>query len=331
MNYFKSFSERIKSGQIQDFETQALKLFHYQAENNLIYRKYLEYLGVKSSEISSIQSIPFLPVSFFKNHKVITGALSGFDTCYTSSGTTGQVSSRHYLRSKAFYLEHAANLFEMQYGNLKNYHILALLPSYLERKGSSLVDMVAHFMERSQSDAAGFYLFNHKDLMDNILHLQSGKRKVLLIGVTFALLDLAEGTQEEPFIPNLMIMETGGMKGRRREMIREEVHGILKNKFGVDHVHSEYGMTELISQAYSRGEGIYTVPPTMGVYIRDVHDPFDIDSKNKGAVNIIDLANFNSCAFIETQDLGEKHEDGTFSILGRIDNSELRGCNLMVN
>ncbi|MEX2511894.1 MAG: acyl transferase [Cyclobacteriaceae bacterium] len=331
MNYFKSFSKRIKSGQIQDFENQALELFHFQAENNLIYREYLEYLRVKSRDISSIQSIPFLPVSFFKNHKVVTGTFTEFDACYTSSGTSGQVSSRHYLRSKTFYLEHATALFEMEYGSLKNYHILALLPSYLERKGSSLVDMVACFIERTESDASGFYLFNHRDLIDNIQQLQSGNRKILLIGVTFALLDMAEENLMESFIPNLMIMETGGMKGRRKEMIREEVHGILKNKFRVDHVHSEYGMTELISQAYSKGEGIFTVPPTMGVYIRDVHDPFNMDTKKTGAINIIDLANFNSCAFIETQDLGEKYEDGTFSVLGRIDNSELRGCNLMVN
>lgn len=331
MNYFKSFSEKIKIAKIQDFENTAFDLFQFQAENNRIYRQYLRALGVSPETVSKISEIPFLPISFFKTHKVVTGNESNYNFAYTSSGTTGQVSSRHFIWSKDFYLEYAAKLFEAQYGPLVDYHVLALLPAYLERPGSSLVEMVRYFIQKSGSADSGFYLYNHGDLVEKMQKLQNDTKKTLLIGVTFALLDLVENARFQTGFPDLLLMETGGMKGRRKEMIREEVHEILKGGLGVSHIHSEYGMTELMSQAYSKSDGIYTEPATMCVYIRDVYDPFQVAAKKSGAINIIDLANFHSCAFIETQDLGMKLEGGGFRVLGRMDNSEIRGCNLMVN
>ncbi|MFC4873663.1 acyl transferase [Negadavirga shengliensis] len=331
MKYFKSFSDKIKTGQVGDFEGTTLELFRYQAEKNPVYRSYIKARGVDAKGIKRIVDIPFLPVSFFKTHQVVTGTSADFPVVYTSSGTTGTVNSRHYVWSEDFYLAHAARVFEAHYGSLDQYHVLALLPSYLERQGSSLVAMVDHFIKKSQSAESGFYLYDHEALLEKLDRLREGQKKILLIGVTFALLDLAEKAARLPANPNLIIMETGGMKGRRREMIREEVHDVLKSAFGAEQIHSEYGMTEMMSQAYSKGEGIYTKSAWVGVYIRDTHDPFNLESRKSGGINVVDLANFHSCAFIETQDLGTVHADGSFKVLGRMDNSEIRGCNLMAN
>ncbi|WP_375583876.1 acyl transferase [Cyclobacterium xiamenense] len=330
MNYFKSFSEKIISGEIQDFETLALELFRFQSRNNPVYRRYLQARNLQSDRIYRLEDIPFLPISFFKTEKVISGPEAAFQHQYTSSGTTGMQSSRHYIWSKEFYLAHSLRLFESNYGSLQNFHVLALLPSYLEREGSSLVDMAAYFIEKSGSEHSGFYLNDYESLNRRLLALKKSDKKILLLGVTFALLDLAERYRYSGF-ERLIVMETGGMKGRRREMIREEVHDVLTHAFGVDRIHSEYGMTELLSQAYSNGEGVFRESWSMRVFIRDSYDPFSWVNATSGAINVIDLANFHSCAFLETEDLGRKNADGSFTVLGRMDNSEIRGCNLLIN
>jgi hypothetical protein len=234
------------------------------------------------------------------------------------------------LWSEEFYLNHAQRLFEKEYGPLSDFHVLALLPSYLERPGSSLVAMASHFIQESKSEASGFYLYNQQELLQRLQELSQGSRKVLLLGVTFALLDLAESSAVFEGFPNLIVMETGGMKGRRREMIRQEVHEQLCSFFQVDSIHSEYGMTELLSQVYSKGNGKYEVPTCMRVLLRDLNDPLSPASRSQGGMNLIDLGNFHSCAFLETQDIGRWDEHGFLEVLGRFDHSELRGCNLLV-
>ncbi|MFD2203502.1 acyl transferase [Shivajiella indica] len=331
MKYFKSFQEDILNLNIKNFEEKALELFYFQARYNVIYKEYIKYRGISVYSIRKIEDIPFLPIRFFKDFPVVCGEMSLFKGYYSSSGTTGAITSRHYYWSEEFYLNHSINLFEKEYGNIKNYHILSLLPSYLERKGSSLVHMAEHLIQKSGSEFSGFYLYNHKDLIKTLEFLKMDKKKVILLGVTFALLDLVEGKLDLPFMENLIVMETGGMKGRRKEMIREEVHSILKKSFRKKQIHSEYGMTELMSQAYSKSDGKYNIPFTMRVMVRDINDPFSYSNRKQGGINIIDLANFHSCAFIETQDLGTLDSQNRLEILGRFDNSEIRGCNLMVN
>ncbi|WP_158858379.1 LuxE/PaaK family acyltransferase [Lunatibacter salilacus] len=331
MKYFKSFSESLKNMGHNDFERLALDLFHFQAAENPVYKAYIQARKIDPKKISNLTQIPFLPISFFKSQKVYCGSDPDPNKFYSSSGTTGQVNSKHYYWSETFYLEHAKQIFEETYGSLSDFHILALLPSYLERQGSSLVSMIEYFISQTKSPFSGFYLYDHQKLSDTLTASKSSGKKVLLIGVTFALLDLIEEFKEIPALNNLIVMETGGMKGRRKEMIREEVHDQLRKGFQIDAIHSEYGMTELMSQAYSKSDGIYTLPKTMGVYIRDTHDPFAYQDRKVGGMNIIDLANFHSCAFIETQDLGRIDRSGELEILGRFDNSDLRGCNLMLN
>lgn len=329
MDYFKSFSSRLHNPAGFDFEAMALELFRFQAQSNAVYRHYLEARGTNINGIERVDQIPFLPIQFFKSHQVVSGQQQDFINYYSSSGTTGAITSRHYIWSETFYLQHTQRIFEAQYGPLSKYHILALLPAYLERKGSSLVAMADYFIRQSGSDHSGFYLYNHEALIEKLHLLTKNPKPVILLGVTFALLDLAE--KELPKLPNLIVMETGGMKGKRKEMIREEVHAILCTSFGVDRIHSEYGMTELMSQAYSDGMGKYSLPIYMRVFLRDTHDPLSWSSRTQGGINIIDLANFHSCAFIETQDLGRYDAAGNLEVLGRFDNSEIRGCNLMVN
>jgi phenylacetate-coenzyme A ligase PaaK-like adenylate-forming protein len=329
MDYFKSFSSKLFHQREDDFEEAALELFDFQVKHNKVYNAFVRARKISVKQVKKLNQIPFLPIQFFKSAPVVSGDDSTFNKFYSSSGTTGIITSKHYFWSEAFYLEHAQKIFEQQYGSLQNFHVLALLPSYLEREGSSLVAMANHFIQRSESEYSGFYLYNHGELVEKLNDLICSSRKVLLIGVTFALLDLAE--KSIPLIDNLMVMETGGMKGRRREMIREEVHDILSRSFGTNEIHSEYGMTELMSQAYSKGGGKFTLPSCMRIMIRDTHDPFQIGSTVQGGINVIDLANFHSCAFIETQDLGRYDGEGKLEILGRFDNSEVRGCNLMVN
>lgn len=331
MKYFKSFSQRLKNMGENEFDDLALELFHLQANSNPVYNAYIEARGIHVNAVSALENIPFLPISFFKTHNVYCGPEFDPARFYSSSGTTGQISSRHYYWSESFYLEHSRLIFEASYGNLSDYHIFALLPSYLERKGSSLIAMVDYFIGQTESTFSGFYLYDYDELLKNLQACSHTNKKVFLIGVTFALLDMSEALKDIPKIDNLIVMETGGMKGRRKEMVREEVHAILKEAFKVNEIHSEYGMTELMSQAYSKCAGKYILPKTMRVYIRDTHDPFTYQQERIGGINIIDLANFHSCAFIETQDLGRITLENELEILGRFDNSDIRGCNLMVS
>ena len=330
MQEFKSFSKRLETLDLDQFDDFALELAHFQFQHNPVYAAYLAARKISPSSIKEVGDIPFLPIRFFKDADVFCGPFSQVDQVYSSSGTTGVITSKHHLWSEAFYLDHAQRLFEAQYGSLTDYHVLALLPAYLERPGSSLVAMASHFMDESQSSHSGFYLYNQEELLTKLTLLQKEGRKVLLLGVTFALLDLAESKKHFHRGGDLIVMETGGMKGRRREMIREEVHACLQDYFQVEHIHSEYGMTELLSQVYSKGQGKFTVPPSMRVVLRDINDPFSPSSRAQGGINVIDLANFHSCAFVETQDIGKLDEEGFLEVLGRFDQSELRGCNLLV-
>jgi len=330
MQEFKSFSKRLETLTLDQFDDFALELVQFQARHNPIYGSYLKARKIEVPSIQKLEDIPFLPIQFFKDSLVYCGNPNSASQTYSSSGTTGMITSKHLLWSQEFYLNHAQRLFEQVYGPLTDFHVLALLPAYLERPGSSLVAMASHFINQSKSEASGFYLYNQQELLKQLSTLASGSRKVLLLGVTFALLDLAESNETFQGFPNLIVMETGGMKGRRREMVRAEVHEQLCSFFHVDSIHSEYGMTELLSQVYSQGNGKYEVPTCMRVVLRDLNDPFSPASRRQGGINLIDLANFHSCAFIETQDIGKWDENGFLEVLGRFDNSDLRGCNLLV-
>lgn len=311
----------------QAFQKQALEVFKYQFENNTVYRSFCDLLYKNPSDIYQIEDIPFLPIQFFKSHKVLSSTAAVQKT-FTSSGTTGQTTSKHFVTDLSVYEDSFQIAFDSFYGKVENYVVLALLPSYLERDGSSLIYMADTLIKQSKQPESGFYLNNLEALKNMLLTLESDNRKVLLIGVSFALLDLVAHHQFK--LKNTIIMETGGMKGRRKELIRKELHDLLKDGFGVDKIHSEYGMTELLSQAYSKGHGIYNCPPWMHVLTRDTEDALTIQELGKtGGLNIIDLANINSCSFIATQDLGKIHNDGSFEIIGRFDNSDIRGCNLM--
>lgn len=312
----------------KQFEKIALKVFRYQHENNLVYREFCEFLNVEKGSVKSIQQIPFLPIQFFKSHDVLS-SVNEIQQTFTSSGTTGISTSKHLVTDISLYEESYRNAFSEFYGNIEDYAILALLPSYLEREGSSLIYMVNDLIQRSNNSNSGFYLKNYDELIAKLIELDTSGQNVLLIGVTYALLDLIEKQKFE--LKNTIIMETGGMKGQRKEMIREELHEILCKGFGVKSIHSEYGMTELLSQAYSLGNGIFECPNWMSVLIRDTEDALSyVDNGKTGGINVIDLANINSCSFIATQDLGKKYPNNSFEVLGRFDNSDIRGCNLMV-
>lgn len=309
------------------FDAIALKVFHYQAQNNALYKDYLDALGVVPHHVNHITKIPFLPISFFKTHDVRCGHWVA-ETTFTSSGTTGTNTSHHPVRSIEDYVHHAIALFENHYGSISNYCILGLLPSYLERTGSGLITMVEGFMKRSGHPDNGYFLYDHRALADRLLDLEHRSQKTLLIGVTFGLLDFAS---EFPTpLSTTVVMETGGMKGRGRELTRDEVHGILKKAFGLEHIHSEYGMTELSSQAYSKGQGLYTPGQGMKVLVRETTDPLSCLPHGSGGLNIIDLANAHTCSFIATEDLGKVYPDGQFEVLGRFDQSDARGCNLLL-
>jgi phenylacetate-coenzyme A ligase PaaK-like adenylate-forming protein len=312
----------------KQFEKIALKVFRFQYENNAVYRSFCEFLKVDKGSVKSLQQIPFLPIQFFKSHAVISST-DAIQHTFTSSGTTGMTTSKHLVTDVSLYEESYRNTFSEFYGNIEDYAVLALLPSYLERDGSSLIYMVNDLIERSNSPNSGYYLHNYDELTATLTELDASGQNVLLIGVTYALLDLIE--QQKFELNNTIIMETGGMKGQRKEMIREELHELLCNGFGVNSIHSEYGMTELLSQAYSLGNGIFECPNWMSVLIRDTEDALTyIDYGKTGGINVIDLANINSCSFIATQDLGKKYANNSFEVLGRFDNSDIRGCNLMV-
>ncbi|MCZ8196211.1 MAG: acyl transferase [Flavobacterium sp.] len=312
----------------KQFEKTALKVFRFQYENNSVYRDFCDFLKVEKSSVKSLQQIPFLPIQFFKSHEVVSSTNPVQET-FTSSGTTGMITSKHLVTDVKLYEHSYRNAFSEFYGNIEDYAVLALLPSYLERKGSSLIYMVNDLIQLSNNTNSDFYLHNYDELTSKLIELDSEGQNVLLIGVTYALLDLIEKQNFQ--LQNTIVMETGGMKGKRKEIIREELHEILCKGFGVSNIHSEYGMTELLSQAYSLGNGIFECPNWMQILIRDTEDALSYVSTGKtGGINIIDLANINSCSFIATQDLGKKYPNNSFEVLGRFDNSDIRGCNLMV-
>ena len=312
----------------KEFEKKALKLFRFQYDSNLVYHEFCTHLKKDKTNVKSINEIPFLPIQFFKSRTIIS-SIEEIKTTFTSSGTTGSNTSKHHITNLKFYEESYLKGFSTFYGNIEDYVILALLPSYLEREGSSLIYMVNDLIKRTNNIDSGYYLDNRKALIDTLINLDTSNQNVILIGVTYALLDLIENNSFQ--LKNTIIMETGGMKGKRKEIIREELHKQLREGFGVSSIHSEYGMTELLSQAYSFGEGLFECPPWMEIIIRDTEDAFTILENGKsGGINVIDLANVNSCAFIATQDLGKKYKNQTFEVLGRFDNSDIRGCNLMI-
>jgi phenylacetate-coenzyme A ligase PaaK-like adenylate-forming protein len=343
MNRRQELKQLVKNVTPDTFEDVALAVFRWQAVSNFIYREYLSHLRCNPDQVQSLTQIPFMPIGFFKKHTVLTES-PVVQTTFESSGTTGAQTSRHHVADLDWYTDISIRIFEQTYGPLSNCHLLALLPSYLERNNSSLVYMVQQFIAQTHSSVSGFFLHNVDELLITLKNLaqNSDGRTVILWGVTFALLDLAESEMPQDLkclqdIPSLMVMETGGMKGRRREMLREEVHEVLIKAFGVKVIHSEYGMTELLSQSYSKGEGIFDASATMRILLRDINDPRAVyDSPQSGlrygGINVVDLANLDSCAFIETQDLGRfVGEKATrFEVIGRFDNSDVRGCNLLI-
>lgn len=317
------------------FEALALEIFRFQAAHNPLYRRYLSLLNVDCQAIKTVEQIPFLPIQFFKNYEVKTGDWQSATT-FTSSGTTGETTSRHHVRDLDFYKKNTVKGFAPFYGEPSEWLVLALLPSYLERTGSSLVVMAEHFIQLSKHPQSGFFLNNLEELVGLLsspahpLTRPPAHPPTLLLGVSFALLDLAERYQLD--LQHVTIMETGGMKGRRRELTRSELHDTLKTAFHVPAIHSEYGMTELLSQAYSTGNGLFWPAPTLRAFTREITDPLTMQKPGKtGILNLIDLANFDTCSFIATDDLGRVFEDGSFEVLGRVDNSDVRGCNLLVS
>jgi phenylacetate-coenzyme A ligase PaaK-like adenylate-forming protein len=310
----------------QDFEKLTLEIFDFQMENNLIYAPYAALI-LKGKIPTNIYEIPFLPIEFFKNQQLICNGQK-IEEIFLSSGTTGD-QSRHLVSDLSIYQTSFTKSFELFYGEITDYCILSLLPNYREREGSSLIYMVDELIRKSEHEKSGFYLNDYEGLSETIAELEKKKQKTILIGVSYALLDLAENFPQ--ILEYTTIIETGGTKGKRKEFLKEELHKILKNSFGLQNIHSEYGMTELLSQSYSKGKGIFKSPPWKKVIIRDTNDPLSIIGENKtGGINIIDLANIYSCPFIATQDLGKTYDDGSFSVLGRFDNSDVRGCNLLV-
>jgi len=328
MDFLKSLYDRVFLVNEGSFKRLALDVFRVQYQHNLLYKAFIDHLGVEVDNVQELEQIPFLPIDFFKNHSIKTGDWQT-KVSYESSGTTGQITSKHQVESKRFYLKVAEEIFAKTYGKVEDYTILALLPSYLERSNSSLVAMANHFIKVSSDDRSGFFLDDFKNLFETLEACKAEGKKTILLGVTFGLLDFVEEYQIE--FPDLTVMETGGMKGRREELVREEVHEMLKAGFGVSKIHSEYGMTELLSQGYSKGHGVFECGYSMRIFTRDINDPLTVVNQVRtGGINIIDLANVHSCAFIETKDLGRVHANGKFEVLGRIDNSDVRGCNLMV-
>lgn len=328
MDNFKNFNSLLYTLNAQNVTDIALRLFRFQAEHNPIYAKYIHHLGVKVGKVERLEEIPFLPISFFKSQVLKTGEWTPH-TNFTSSGTTGDTTSTHFIADLDFYLSHSERCFAHFFGQLEQYHIFALMPSYLERKDSSLIAMLESFIAKTNSPYSGFYLYEHEKLVTDIMDARKGNRKIILWGVSFALLDLME-----KFSLNLgdcIIIETGGMKGRRKEMTRQELHNQLKKGFRVDQIYSEYGMTELLSQAYTRGGELFYPSPWMKIMVRETVDPFEKGLITRsGGLNVIDFANAHSICFIETEDAGKAFLDGSFEVAGRLDNSDVRGCNLMV-
>lgn len=310
------------------FNQVALSIFRDQAKNCQVYHDYIQHLKIDLNTIVHYEQIPFLPISFFKSHDVLS-TNAPVEIIFSSSGTTGQITSKHLVSDLNIYEQSFNKAFEQFYGNPAEICILALLPSYLEREGSSLIYMVDDLLKQSKHPLSGYFLHNHDQLFTTLQDLKNTKQRTILIGVTYALLDFVE--QYQINFPKLIVMETGGMKGKRKEMVREELHDTLCTGFGVQQIHSEYGMTELLSQGYSYGQGIFNCPPWMKILLRDTSDPLSLlQNRQSGGINVIDLANINSCSFIATQDLGKIYPDGSFEVLGRFDNADIRGCNLLV-
>ena len=320
-------TESILKAAPADFEAAALAVFRYQYDNNPLYHQYCKAIHTDVNKVSSLSKIPYLPISFFKTHKVISGYLPDDALIFESSGTTGETPSRHYVRDAALYESSLLSGFEQFYGPVGEYCILALLPSYLERKNASLVHMAKTLMTHSGNTDNGFYINEWDKLRAVLERLEETGQKVLLIGVTFALLDFAAA--HPMVLRHTMVMETGGMKGRREELTRQEVHAMLKQQWQLEQVHSEYGMTELLSQAYAQANGLFSCTATMRVLVRDINDPLAVEEQGSGCLNVADLCNVHSCSFIATEDLGVIREDKTFEVLGRMDHSALRGCSLM--
>lgn len=312
----------------QNFETIALEVFAHQYHQNAVYQEFCSLLGRTPDTVAHLEGIPYLPIEFFKSHKLVTSPKPE-EIIFTSSGTTQSQTSNHYVADLSVYQQSFLEGFEHFYGPVEHFCVLGLLPAYLERQGSSLVYMVDDFIKRSKYPESGFYLHDLEALAAQLQALEKAAIPTVLIGVSFALLDFAD--QFPMPLKHTILMETGGMKGKRKEMVRSELHQILKEAFGLPHIHSEYGMTELLSQAYSKGNGLFGTPPWMQISIRDTEDPLSLQAVGKtGGINIIDLANVHSCSFLATQDLGKQYADGSFEILGRFDHSDVRGCNLMV-
>lgn len=311
-----------------EFDQAALEVFKHQFEHNRVYRSFCDLLYVHPSDVKEVRQIPFLPIQFFKSHQVLSSVAEIQET-FSSSGTTGSITSKHLVTDLAMYEASYLKGFSHFYGDIEDYTILALLPNYLEREGSSLIYMVDDLIKKSKKPESGFFLNNLDELSKKLTQLDEKGEKVLLIGVTFALLDLIEKQQFR--LKNTIVMETGGMKGMRKELTRLELHAILEQGFGVQTIHSEYGMTELLSQGYSQGNGVFKCPPWMKVLSRDTEDALTIlENQKTGGLNVIDLANYHSCSFIATQDLAKVYANGSFEVLGRFDHSDIRGCNLMV-
>jgi len=312
-----------------NFDAIALKTFRFQAENCTVYKKYLTLLNINQERVNNIKEIPFLPISFFKSHK-IKSFKGKSDIVFSSSGTTGLNTSKHYVKDKSIYIKNSLNAFVNFYGNPSEYVFLALLPNYLERKGSSLIFMVKELIKNSRIKRNSFFIKNYDLLFKKIIKYNNTNQKVILLGVSYALLDFSE-KHKIKLSDNFIIMETGGMKGKSKDITRQELHKKLCHNFSIKNIHSEYGMTELLSQAYSNGNGVFQCPTSMRIFIRDLYDPFCLVENGKsGAINIIDLANYYSCSFIATDDTGIKHNDKSFEVTGRIDNAQIRGCNLLI-
>ncbi len=311
-----------------EFKKQCLDIYNFQYENNMVYQNYCNMICEDPTNVNEINKIPFLPISFFKTKKILS--TDNFEKVFYSSGTTTNSRSKHFISSLKLYQKSFINNFKLNYSDITQYTILALLPNYYDNKDSSLIYMIEKLIKLSKSKESGFFLDDYINLSKKLIELDTKKeRKTILIGVPYALLDMIDFNQFQ--LNNTIIMETGGMKGRRKEMVRTELHEKLKRGFGVSKIHSEYGMTELLSQAYSKGDGIFKTPSWMKVIIRDINDAQNLDfNKKSGAINIIDLANYNSCSFIATDDMGKYINDDEFELIGRVDNSDIRGCNLLV-
>ncbi|HET9056877.1 MAG TPA: acyl transferase [Chitinophagaceae bacterium] len=321
-----SFINNIFDVSLADFENTALEVFHFQYNENKVYRQFVDTLKISKEEITSLEKIPFLPISFFKTHIVKTTFFES-ELVFESSGTTQMNNSHHHVKDEKLYKQSFLQAFEEVYGNPEKWCILGLLPSYLERKNSSLVFMVNELINQSKNDDSGFYLNEWEKLYATLKKLETARQPVLLFGVTFALLDFFERYSLP--LHYTTIIETGGMKGRKDELTRAEVHAFIQQETGLKTIHSEYGMTEMLSQAYSKGKGVFECPGWMRVLVRDEDDPLQISKQGRGVLNIVDLANVYSCSFIATDDAGTVHKDGAFEVLGRVDNSDIRGCSLM--